>query len=52
MVKNSPVIQMSIPSLGLEDPTGKEITIHSSTLAWEILWIKEPGRPCKELHMT
>ena len=27
--------------LGLEDPLEKEITTHSSILAWEILWTEE-----------
>ena len=30
-------------SLGLEDPLEKEMTIHSSALAWEILWTEDPG---------
>ena len=29
---------------GWEDPPEKEVTIHSSILAWEILWTKEPSR--------
>ena len=28
----------------VEDPLQKEMTTHSSTLAWTILWTKEPGR--------
>ena len=28
---------------GQEDPLEKEITIHSSTLAWKIPWTEEPG---------
>ena len=28
---------------GWEDPGEKEIAIHSSILAWEILWAEEPG---------
>ena len=31
-------------SLGQEDPLEKEMTTHSSTLAWEIPWAEEPGR--------
>ena len=27
-----------------EDPLEKEMAIHSSTLAWKILWTDEPGR--------
>ena len=30
-------------SLGWEDPLEKEMTTHSSTLAWEIPWTEEPG---------
>ena len=33
-----------VPSLGREDPLKKEMTTHSSILAWEILWTEEPGR--------
>ena len=32
-----------ILSLGWEDPKKKEMAIHSSILAWEIPWRKEPG---------
>ena len=30
--------------LGGEDSLEKEMAIHSSTLAWKIPWIEEPGR--------
>ena len=30
--------------LGWEDPLEKEMAIHSSTLAWKILWMEEPGK--------
>ena len=33
-----------IPSLSGEDPWEKEMATHSSVLAWEIPWTKEPGR--------
>ena len=33
-----------VRSLGWEDPLEKEMATHSSTLAWKILWIEEPGR--------
>ena len=33
-----------VRSLGREDPLEKEMAIHSSTLAWKILWTEEPGR--------
>ena len=30
--------------LGQEDPLEKEMAIHSSTIAWKILWTEEPGK--------
>ena len=33
-----------VHSLGWEDPLEKEMATHSSTLAWKIPWIEEPGR--------
>ena len=30
--------------LGREDPLEKEMATHSSTLAWKISWMEEPGR--------
>ena len=33
-----------VRSLGWEDPLEKEMAIHSSTIAWKIPWIEEPGR--------
>ena len=33
-----------LPSLGWEDPMEKEMATHSSTLAWKISWMEEPGR--------
>ena len=45
MVKNLPAMQeIWVQSLGQEDPLGKEMTIHASTLAWRSPWIEEPGR--------
>jgi len=35
---------MKIQSLGWEDPLEKEMTTHSSILAWEIPWMEEPWR--------
>ena len=32
-------------SLSWEDPLEKEMTTHSSILAWRIPWTEEPGRP-------
>ena len=37
--------QMWVWSLGWEDPLEKEMTTHSSILAWRIPWSEEPGRP-------
>ena len=33
-----------VRSLGQEDPLEKEIAVHSSTLAWKIPWMEEPGK--------
>ena len=45
MVKRLPAIQETqVPSLGREDPMEKEMATHSSTLAWKIPWMEEPGR--------
>ena len=45
MVKNLPAIQETrVRSLGLEVPLEKEMTAHSSILAWRIPWIEEAGR--------
>ena len=35
---------MWVQSLGQEDPLEKEMTTHSSILAWKISWTEEPGR--------
>ena len=34
---------MPVRSLGREDPLEKEMTTHSSILAWKIPWTEEPG---------
>ena len=45
MVKHlSAVQETQVQSLGYEDPLEKEMVAHSSTLAWKIPWIAEPGR--------
>ena len=36
---------MQVQSLGQEDPLEKEMSAHSSSLAWEIPWTEEPGGP-------
>ena len=33
-----------LQSPGREDPLEKEMATHSSTLAWRIPWMEEPGR--------
>ena len=41
---------MWVQFLGRKDPLEKEMTTHSSILAWRILWTEESGTPrhCKE----
>ena len=34
---------MLVESLGGEDTLEKEMATHSSTLAWKIPWMEEPG---------
>ena len=36
--------ETQVQFLGWEDPLEKEMAIHSSTLAWKILWMEEPDR--------
>ena len=44
MVKHLPTMRETwVRSLGSEDPLEKEMAIHSSTLAWKIPWMEEPG---------
>ena len=33
-----------VQSLGVEDPLEKEMATPSSTIAWKIPWMEEPGR--------
>ena len=43
-VKRLPAMrETQIQSLGQEDPLEKEMATHSSTLAWKIPWMEEPG---------
>ena len=44
IVKCLPAMQTWVRSLGWEDPLEKEMATHSSTLAWKIPWMEEPGR--------
>ena len=44
MVKNLPAMQETrVWSLSQEDPLEKEMTTHSSIVAWRIPWTEEPG---------
>ena len=48
VVKNPPAVQAKqetqVQSLVLEGPLEKEMAAHSSILAWDIRWAKEPSR--------
>ena len=45
VVKNLPAMQeMSVWSVGGEDPLQKEIATDPSIFPWEIPWVEEPGR--------
>ena len=45
MVKRLPTMrETQVRSLGWEDLLEKEMLTHSSTLAWKIPWMEEPGR--------
>ena len=44
-VKHLPTMRETpVRSLGQEDPLEKKRATHSSTLAWKIPWMEEPGR--------
>ena len=44
-VKRLPTMRETwVQSLGREDPLEQEMATHSSTLAWKIPWMEEPGR--------
>ena len=44
MVKRLPAMwETWVQSLGGEDPLEMEMATHSSTLAWKIPWMEEPG---------
>ena len=56
-VKNLPAMhETQVQFLGWEDPLEKEMSTHSSILAWRIPWTEEPGRVqsrgLQELDMT
>ena len=43
-VKRLPTMRETwVQSLGRGDPLKKEMATHSSTLAWRIPWMEEPG---------
>ena len=45
MVKRLPTMRETwVQSVGQEDSLEKEMATHSSTLAWKIPWMEEPGR--------
>ena len=45
MVKHLPTMRETwVQSLGQEDPLEKEMSTHSSALAWKIPWMEDPGR--------
>ena len=45
MIKRLPAMwETQVCSSSWEDPLEKEMATHSSTLAWKIPWIEEPGR--------
>ena len=54
MVKNLPKVQETwVQSLGQEDTLEKEMTTHSSILAWKIPWTEESsGLQSKESDTT
>ena len=44
-VKRLPtMLETGVQTLGREDLLEKEMATHSSTLAWKIPWMEEPGR--------
>ena len=46
MVKRLPAMRETrVQSPSWEDLLEKEMATHSSTLAWKISWMEEPGRP-------
>ena len=43
-VKRLPEMRETVQSLGREDPLEKAMAPYSSTLAWKIPWMEEPGK--------
>ena len=53
MVKGLPTMPETwVQFLGQEDPLEKEMAPHSSTLAWKIPWMEEPGRSQSLTHLS
>ena len=56
MVKNLPMPEIRVQSLGWEVPLEEEMATHCSILAWKIPWTEEPDglQPMgsQELDMT
>ena len=51
MAKHLPTMwETRVQSLGQEDPLEKEMATYSSTLAWKIPWMEEPGRSQRVGH--
>ena len=44
MMHLSTMRETRVQSLGQEELLEKEMATHSSTLAWKIPWMEEPGR--------
>ena len=45
MIKNLPAMwETWVRSLGWQDPLEKGMATYSSTFAWKIPWMEEPGR--------
>ena len=42
-IGKGPALPMQETSLGWDDPLAEGTAIHSSILAWRILWTEEPG---------
>ena len=56
MVKNPPAsgedIERRVRSLSRQDPLEEGMATHSSTLAWRISWMKEPGKELETTEVT
>ena len=53
MGKSPPAMQETqVQALGQEDLLVKEMTTHSSILAWKIPWVEEPDSPWGHKSLT